>query len=239
LRKVDVDLEARTATVRYSRRGKPTKGGRVRTIPLFGIGLDAMRVAMERSKADVVFPAPRTKERRGDSSHPTRWAAWLERAGVERHVRWYDLRHTCATALLAGWWGRKWSLDEVRQMLGHTTIKITERYAHLLDETLQRAGAGTVGFHVVGGVRANPGATFQTRTGDLRFTNPSIEQGFSGLAVAEFQIRSTADRDAVSAALIEATGLAYDADVFAMGRVVELLRTAGMRLGLVDEEAGQ
>lgn len=239
LRKQDVDLEARTVTVRYSRKGKPTKGGRVRTIHLFGIGLDAVRAAMKQSKGDHVFPAPRTKARRFDSSHPTRWEAWVERAGIQRHVRWYDLRHTCATSLLAGWWGRKWSLDEVRQMLGHTTIKITERYAHLLDDTLQRAAAGTVGFHVARGRERNQRATSRIRTGDLRFTNPRIDEGFSALAVAEFHARSTEARNAVSDALIEATKLAYDAarDPLVMGRVEELLRVSGVRLGLLDERA--
>ncbi len=46
-----------------------------------------------------------------------------------RPVRWHDLRHTCASSLVAGWWGRPWRLDEVRDLLGHSSISVTERYA--------------------------------------------------------------------------------------------------------------
>jgi len=53
-----------------------------------------------------------------------------------REVWWHLLRHTCATSLLCGWWGRRWSLDEVSKLLGHSSVKVTERYAHLLDSAL-------------------------------------------------------------------------------------------------------
>jgi len=44
------------------------------------------------------------------------------------HVHFHDLRHSCATILL----GLEVPLDVVRDILGHTTIKTTERYAHAL-----------------------------------------------------------------------------------------------------------
>ena len=43
-------------------------------------------------------------------------------------VRFHDLRHSCATILL----GLDVPLDVVRDILGHTSIKTTERYAHAL-----------------------------------------------------------------------------------------------------------
>lgn len=43
-------------------------------------------------------------------------------------VNFHDLRHSCATILL----GLEVPLDVVRDILGHTTIKTTERYAHAL-----------------------------------------------------------------------------------------------------------
>jgi integrase len=56
----------------------------------------------------------------------------LAASGITRRVRWHDLRHTCASSLVAGWWGgRPWRLEEVREMLGHTSIKVTERYSPL------------------------------------------------------------------------------------------------------------
>lgn len=75
--------------------------------------------------------------------HPKAWRSWLAAAGIKRRVRWHDLRHTCATALLAGWWGRKWTLDEVAKMLGHGSTQVTERYARKLNETLEQAVLAT------------------------------------------------------------------------------------------------
>lgn len=179
LRAADIDLDARLVTVRYSKNDKPPKGGKLRRVPLFGVGLDAARVAVERGKV-FAWPSPRTGERRYPSSHPSRWESWLAAAHITRRVRFYDLRHTCATSLLAGWWGRKWSVDEVRQMLGHSSIKVTERYAHLVDETLWRAGRATAGIGTES--RTEAGASYAIRTHDLRFTNASGDEGFQLLA---------------------------------------------------------
>lgn len=52
------------------------------------------------------------------------------RAEHDRRVRWHDLRHSCGTSLNAGWWGRVWSLEEIRDLLGHSSVKVTEIYAH-------------------------------------------------------------------------------------------------------------
>ena len=177
LRWEDVDMDQRLVTVRYSVKGKKTKSGKIRRLPLFGLALEAFRAAEHARKGgcEYVFPAPRTNERRGDSSHPTRWKAWLKAAGIDAAFRWYDLRHTCATSLLAGWWGPAWSLEEIRQLLGHSTIKMTERYAHLLNETLRAAGARSdVEFHGESGSAAKSGAIFGIRTRDLRFTKPLL-----------------------------------------------------------------
>jgi integrase len=46
-------------------------------------------------------------------------------------VRFHDLRHTCASHLVSGTWGRAWRLEEVRDYLGHSNISVTQRYAHM------------------------------------------------------------------------------------------------------------
>ncbi len=224
----DLDLDRREVTLRK------TKNKKIRRVPLFGIGFEAAREAIDRQKRKclLAFPSPRTNEERWHDSHPTGWARWLAAAGIKRPVRWYDLRHTCATSLLAGWWGRKWSLDEVCQMLGHSSTKVTERYAHFLAETLKKAGAGT-GFHGEVSNMRKYGADFEIRTRDLRFTNPRNLQGFSGLAVEEFHKRSTAEDSEQAANLLEATRLAYriGSDRLARARVRELLTIESARIG--------
>ncbi|MDP3040195.1 MAG: tyrosine-type recombinase/integrase [Deltaproteobacteria bacterium] len=53
----------------------------------------------------------------------------LRKAGV-KDFRLHDLRHTSASYLIM----RGASLKSVQQQLGHTTLKMTERYAHLSDQ---------------------------------------------------------------------------------------------------------
>lgn len=52
--------------------------------------------------------------------------ALLEEHGLP-HIRFHDLRHSCATMLLA----KGVSLDRIKEWLGHSDIKMTMRYAHL------------------------------------------------------------------------------------------------------------
>ncbi len=224
----DVDLEARRVTFRK------TKNKRARELPLFGVALDAAKEAAERArkKCPYAFPSPRTNDKRWHDSHPSGWSRWLAAAGIKRPVRWYDLRHTCATSLLAGWWGRKWSLDEVCQMLGHSSIKVTERYAHKLDDTLRLAAEGT-GFHAELSESRNSRADFEIRTRDLRFTNPRNIEGFSGLALEEFHRRIHAPAHEQAANFREATRLAYrmGRDPLARARVREVLEIETRRIG--------
>lgn len=57
-----------------------------------------------------------------------------EAAGMP-HVHFHDLRHSCATILL----GLGVDLHVVREILGHTSIKTTERYAHVMVKPQRQA----------------------------------------------------------------------------------------------------
>ena len=134
----DVDLRAGIARVRYSWGATPTKRGEVRTVHLFGPAADALRRQHGRSgKRRHVFPArdggPRTKDQM-----PNLGAA-LRAVGIRRPVRFHDLRHSCASHLVSGSWGRAWTLEETARHLGHSTSATTRRYAHLSPEGLARA----------------------------------------------------------------------------------------------------
>lgn len=62
------------------------------------------------------------------------WTAARERCNLS-HVHWHDLRHTFASWLLQS--GA--SLVEVKELMGHSTINVTMRYAHLAPDSLTRA----------------------------------------------------------------------------------------------------
>jgi len=81
---------------------------------------------------------------RGDSP-PEKWHEWIRAAGINRRVRFHDLRHTCGASLISGWWGRSWRIEEIRQYLGHSATRQTERYAHLGETVLKLATQGTGG----------------------------------------------------------------------------------------------
>jgi integrase len=124
--------------IRRSTGGLPPKAGKPREVHLLAPALAALQSTKRRG--ELVFCGSRGG-RRSEGKKPRQWAAWLKAAGITRRVRWHDLRHTCATSLLAGWWGRKWSLDEVCKLLGHSSIAVTERYARKLNETQREAVA--------------------------------------------------------------------------------------------------
>ncbi len=138
------------AVIRYGSQNLPPKNGKIRSVPLFGLGESAARVWADAVRQDheanpLVYHAglvfPTSVGTRRQSGAPPKFGEWLKTAEVTRHIRWHDLRHTCGTALIAGYWGPKWSLVDIRDMLGHSSIQSTEQYARHGDTGLKAAAA--------------------------------------------------------------------------------------------------
>ena len=71
--------------------------------------------------------------------YDAQWAKkWRSAAGMRADVRVHDLRHTCASHLIMGTWGRAWRLEEVQVVLGHASRTTTERHARLAPDSIQR-----------------------------------------------------------------------------------------------------
>jgi integrase len=136
----DVDLAHGVASIRHSWQGTPTKRGEARRVSLLEPAVEALRRQQARSgKRRNVFPA-RDGEARTENQMPDLGAA-LRAVGVTRHVRFHDLRHTCASHLIQGTWApqlvaRSLRLEEVQIWLGHTSPATTARYAHLCPEAV-------------------------------------------------------------------------------------------------------
>jgi integrase len=60
---------------------------------------------------------------------------WSKKAGIKKHVTWHVARHTCATMLIS--FGT--DIYTVCKILGHSSVKITERYAKIIDQTKSNA----------------------------------------------------------------------------------------------------
>ena len=160
LRDADVHLhgvDVPYITVRYGGTPtKPTKSGHPRDVPLLPMAQRALTGWYELRKTwckendkRLAFPAQyggyRSAGKILGRKHQEIWTTLLRRAGVTRHLVWHDLRHTCATALLGGFFGQKWRLEEIQQMLGHADLETTQRYAHALRETLHDVARSTTG----------------------------------------------------------------------------------------------
>lgn len=131
----DINWERRTITVRRSVvEGviDTPKNNRTRIIPL----TDDLYGLFLRFKVNsgLIFPGPDGNHMR-KSSWP--WKALhraCKNAGLPR-MGWHVLRHTFASQLTA----QSVPLKATQMLLGHSTIQMTERYAHLAQSSLHSA----------------------------------------------------------------------------------------------------
>ncbi len=129
-----VDLQAALVHLEPSN----TKTGKRRSVPLNKVASEAilnrMRFRAQHVPASPWVFAHRDGQRIQDVKRA--FASACRRAGIT-DFRIHDLRHTCAGWLVSA----GVPLAEVRDLLGHTTVKMTERYAHLAPENVRVAVA--------------------------------------------------------------------------------------------------
>lgn len=143
---VEIDGDAPHLIVRwgsiYEGVKRSPKNGKARKVPLFGVALAALRAWMKLRgdvRADAyLFPGRNGVGKRHQSGGVKGWRRALVAARIDARagLTWHALRHTCATALLGGWWFEPWPLQRVQKLLDHANASTTERYAHLLDRDL-------------------------------------------------------------------------------------------------------
>jgi len=115
-----------------------TKTGRRRSVPLNAEARAAM-LSLASFRATYCPDSPWVfahKSGKRQAAVVKAFKRALCNAGIE-DFRIHDLRHTCASWLVSA--GQ--SLSAVRDLLGHSTITMTERYAHLAPEHVRAAVA--------------------------------------------------------------------------------------------------
>jgi integrase len=110
-----------------------TKSGEPRVVSLFGRALEALealpRGDTKRNPKGIVFVSRvRGYRAKGRLVGRLAWSTWKTATGLA-WLRWHDLRHTCGTWLVRGTLGAPWPLEAVKEHLGHSELKVTERYA--------------------------------------------------------------------------------------------------------------
>jgi len=120
-----IDFDRRTITLSPA----DTKNSEYRVVPLAGKAFDLLHEVsrIRRIDSPLVFPA---KARIGKEAKPTdiqtAWKFALKRAQID-DFRFHDLRHSAASYLAMN--GA--TLSEIAEVLGHKTLQMVKRYAHL------------------------------------------------------------------------------------------------------------
>lgn len=109
---------------------KKTKSGFMRKIPMNDLVAEALKNI--RRESEFVFCNPKIKDRLTCIQRP--FKAACRKAGVP-DLRFHDLRHTAATYMVIG----GVDLATVSQILGHSDIKMTMKYAHPTPENKRNA----------------------------------------------------------------------------------------------------
>ncbi|MCC6738933.1 MAG: site-specific integrase [Planctomycetia bacterium] len=123
----DVSFERGTLTIRH------TKSKRDRVVPMNATLRETLTAIPRRLHQPCVLTGP-ISGKAMNWFNGEAWRTALKRAGVER-FRWHDLRHTFASRLAqAGV-----PILAIKQLLGHTTLAMAMRYAHLQEKNLREA----------------------------------------------------------------------------------------------------
>ena len=148
LKREDVNLNEGVIHVRHTlvrnggriALGEPKTKGSRRPVHLTGAAVEALRNHLEKQLEDIERLGDLYRDHGlvftsevGTLINPTNlrrrsFARLLERAGLPQ-IRFHDLRHTCATLLLA----RNVHPKYVQELLGHATVAITlDIYSHMI-----------------------------------------------------------------------------------------------------------
>jgi integrase len=105
-----------------------TKNGDTRQVPLVGLTKETFQQWFENRNTNSALVFPSKADNTAPLNVRTAWEEALTRANIE-NFRFHDLRHSAASYLAMN--GA--SLAEIAEVLGHKTLAMVKRYAHLSD----------------------------------------------------------------------------------------------------------
>lgn len=128
LRRDEVDLNRRQLTIGQ------TKNGEALRLPISDGLRDVLKVALKRSKHSTYVFVNEDGEPYTPDGFSTLWQRTKREAKVQ-DLRFHDLRHDFASKVRRNGAG----LDVVARLLGHSSLAMARRYAHIGDAELQEA----------------------------------------------------------------------------------------------------
>lgn len=131
----DIDFANRLFTYEQNKTKGHSKHSSV-TLPVTDALLELMGEQPDgRGKSELVFALP---------SHTMCLKAlrrWTKRAGIDKHITWHCARHSFGTNMAATAAQKGISVRVVQEMMGHSSLKYTERYTRVVDEQKKAAMA--------------------------------------------------------------------------------------------------
>jgi integrase len=108
---------------------KSKKSRRWVDVPRFVADVLGAHIGTQVGEEDnaLIFTSPRGAPLRHSNSYSTIWKPAVKKAGLPSALRIHDLRHTAASFMIY----EGAHLELVRKQLGHSSITVTQRYAHL------------------------------------------------------------------------------------------------------------
>ena len=117
-------------------RASVSKANKTQDLPINSVAVKVLSAWREQSPnvADnvLMFPSPRGGGKFDNCKKA--WAALMKDAQIE-NFRWHDMRHDYASQLVM----RGVDLNTVRELMGHASLAMTLRYAHLAPKNKLRA----------------------------------------------------------------------------------------------------
>lgn len=126
----DIDFNARTILLR----AKPDKSSKAKYLPMNETVYKTLKAWEQvcNKNSEYVFASPRTNGKRKDCDNP--FERILKKAGIEG-FRWHDMRHSFASHLVQH--GEQ--IETVADLMGHSSIATTQKYAHLNPKAVAKA----------------------------------------------------------------------------------------------------
>ena len=110
-----------------------SKTGKVRTIPLDIKAIEILNKRLTNKNADYIFTYHDKEIKQNLMTH--KFKSYVKKAEINPKLHFHSLRHTFASWLVQ----KGATIYDVSKLLGHSTIKSTEIYAHLRVDELRNA----------------------------------------------------------------------------------------------------